>query len=369
LLLANALLAASASAQSLGNVTVHGAGGFAAGETDGPNAYASGTPDGAWNLHDLTLSVLSTPTERLLVGASVYWGVRNIFETSNAEVNLTQAFGQYTLSDALKVRAGLSRQPFGLYSETLEIGTLRPFLNLPRGVYSPGLFQWDGYRGVGVTGTLAGQSSWPVDYDLYGGELSSQSSGANPVFGQIGSGRRGTQQLRDMVGARVRLHPPVEGLMIGASFYSGTPQIGLLGLPAERQVAYLGSLEMLRERWSLRSEYGFRDAGNGLEGEAAFVELTYRPVPRWEVAARWDSLEIEFGPRIRLPPSIATIGDHEDVGIGLNFRVVEGLVLMTSYHQVEGNFFAAPLDGLDFAHGEAFDTETRLLQLGAQFSF
>jgi hypothetical protein len=366
-LLAAALFAATATAQTA-NVTLHGAGGFAAGQTDGPNAYASGTPEGAVELHDFTLSVLATPSERLLVGAQVYWGVRNIFTAAEDEVNLVQAFAQYTLSDAAKLRAGVLRHPFGLYSETLEIGTLRPFLNLPRGVYSPGVFQWDGYRGLGVTGALAGDSAWSVEYDVYGGDLEGKSSGANPVFRQFGSGTEG-QTLQDMVGGRLRLRTPVEGLVIGVSSYTGSPKEGLLGLPAERQQAYLGSVELLRNRWSLRSEYGYRDAGSGAEGEAAYLEAAFRPVPRWEVAARWDWFDATLGPLLPLPAPLATILEHEDLGVGVNFRVVDGLVLMGSYHQVEGNFFAAPVDGVDFLRGETLDTETRLLQLGAQFSF
>jgi hypothetical protein len=370
-LLVTALGAAAASAQTIGNLSIHGAGGVAFGTTDGPNAYAAGTPEGAYDLRDLSLTLLATPSDRLLVGAQVYWGVRNIYTPNELELNLTQAFAQYKLSDALKVRAGVSRQPFGLYSETLEIGTLRPFLNLPRGVYSPGIFQWDGYRGLGITGVLAGESRWPVEYDLYGGELASQNAGTSPLFGSLGAdpGEDNGQVLTDVAGARARLRTPVDGLMVGVSFYSGTPKVGLLGLPIERQYAYLGSIELLRERWSLRSEYGHRDVGSGGEGDAAYVEATYRPVPRWEVAARWDWFDATLGPLRPLPAFLSSLLDHEDLSLGLNYRVTDGFVFMTSVHEVEGNFFAAPPQGVDFAHGGTLDTETRAYQFGAQFSF
>ena len=161
-------------------------------ETDGPNAYQSGTAEGACDLHDLTLTVMATPTDRLLVGAQVWWGVRSIFAANVSEVNVNQAFAQYTVRDELKVRAGVLRQPFGLYSETLEIGTLRPFLSLPRGVYSPGTFEWDVYRGAGVTGTLGKDSAWPVEYDLYGGTLASYGGDTNPIFRSLGGNTTAT---------------------------------------------------------------------------------------------------------------------------------------------------------------------------------
>jgi hypothetical protein len=367
-----ALGSATASAQDIAGLSIHGAGGAACGVTKGPNAFLSGTPDHSCDLRDLSLTVLSTPNDKLLVGAQVWWGVRNIFVPDDLQVNLTQAFGQYTVSDALKVRAGVMRHPFGLYSETLEIGTLRPFLNLPRGVYSPGTFEWDGYRGLGFTGTLGPESRWPVEYDLYGGTLTSIGSDANPVFRSLGgstSGPAGGSTLRNVVGARVRLRTPVEGMSVGVSAYSGFPQTPLLGLPQERQEAYLGFVELLREHWLLRSEYAHRDAGSGAVGHAGYVEAAYRPGRRWEVAARWDRFDAELGPRLPLPRFLGSILEHRDVALGLNYRVADGFVLMTSIHDVDGNFFAAPEQGVNFAVGETLDRDTRLFQLGAQFSF
>ncbi len=368
LLLVAALCPALASAEELAGLSIHGAGGVAFGETDGPNSYLSGTPDPSYDLRDFTLTVLATPSDRLLVGAQVHWGVGDIFTRGTENVDLVQAFAQYKVSDALKVRAGALRQPFGLYSETLEIGTLRPFLNLPRGVYSPGTFQWDQYRGVGLTGALGQGSRWQVDYDLYGGGLESSNSGANPIFTTLGSGSTG-QVLRDLIGARLRLRPPVDGLMVGAAFYSGTPETPLLRLPIVRQDAYLGSLEILREHWQVRSEYGHRDAGNGAKGDAAYVETAVRPGQHWELAARWDWFHADLGPLIPLPSFLSTILDHRDVAFGVNYRVTDGFTFMASIHKVKGNFFAAPLDGVDFAHGGTLDPDTRLIQCGAQFSF
>lgn len=368
-----ALGVAAALAQDIAGLSIHGAGGSACGVTKGPNAFLSGTPERSCDLRDLSLTVMSTPNDRLLVGAQVWWGVRNIFAPDDLQVNLTQAFGQYTVSDALKVRAGVMRHPFGLYSETLEIGTLRPFLNLPRGVYSPGTFEWDGYRGLGLTGTLAQESRWAVEYDLYGGTLTSLGSDANPVFNSLGggstSGPPGGSGLRNLVGARVRLRPPVDGLSLGVSSYSGVPQTPLLGLPQLRQHAYLGFVEVARERWLLRSEYGRRDAGSGAVGRAAYVETAYRPGSHWELAARWDWFDVDLGPRLPLPPFLSSILEHRDVALGVNYRLAGGLVLMASVHDVDGNFFAAPESGVNFAAGETLDRDTRLFQVGAQFSF
>jgi hypothetical protein len=365
----------AAAAQSLPEVSIHAAGGLAFGVTDGPNTYLSGTPENSWDLRDLSLTVLSTPTDRLLVGAQATWGVRNIFAPDQLQVNLAQAFAQYTVTDAFKVRAGVMRHPFALYSETLEIGTLRPFLNLPRGVYSPGTFEWDGYRGVGITGTLGKESPWPVEYDVYGGALATLGTDANPIFRSLSgnapptSGSTGGSDLRDMVGARLRLGTPVEGLVVAVASYTGVPETPLFTLPQVRQYAYLGSVEMVRDRWLLRGEYGRRDAGSGAIGQGAYVEASHRLGRHWEVAGRWDWFDVDLGPRFPLPPFLSSILEHRDVAAGLNYRVTDSLIVKASVHDVEGNFFAAPKDGLDFAAGETLDSKTRLLQVGAQFSF
>jgi hypothetical protein len=367
---------APATAEEIAGLNIHGAGGVACGETDGPNAYQSGTPETSCDLRELSLTVMATPSERLLVGGQVWWGARSIFSNDELQVRLTQAFGQYTVADSLKVRAGVLRHPFGLYSETLEIGTLRPFLSLPRGIYSPGVFEWDSYRGLGLTGTLGGDSSWPVEYDVYGGTLASDGGDSNPIFRSLGGNPSGPQdtpsvgsRLRELVGGRVRLRTPVEGLSIGVSAYSGVPETPLLGLPPERQDAYLGFVELLRGGWSLRSEYARRDAGSGAVGDASYVEAAYQIGSHWQIAGRWDSFEADLGPRLPLPPFLQSILEHRDVAAGVNFRPIEGLVFKVSVHDVEGNFFAAPEAGVNFARGETLDTSTRLVQLGAQFSF
>jgi hypothetical protein len=365
-LLTTVTLGAAAAAQDFGPVSIHGAGGTTFGVTDGPNAYLSGTPENSWDTHDFALTVLATPSERLLVGAQVWWGVHNTF-SDDAEVNLLQAFAQYKFADALKLRAGVMRQPFGLYSETLEMGTQRPFINLPRGVYASASQQWDGYQGLGVTGTVPAGESWLVEYDVYGGSMWADGSGlANPLLGEIpeDSSTLPDIRLRDVIGARVRLRTPVDGLSVGVASYAGT--FDGFALSSDRNYVYLGSIEYLDQPWSLRAEYARRYLGAAL-GQAAYVEAAYRFGSHWEVAGRWDWTEVDFG--AGFPPALQVLFEHRDIAAGLNYHVNDGLVLKASVHEVEGNFFAGPLDGLDFAAGETADPDTRLLQIGAQFSF
>jgi hypothetical protein len=91
-------------------------------------------------------------------------------------------------------------------------------------------------------------------------------------------------------------------------------------------------------------------------------------VSRWELAARWDWCDTKLEALV-LPPFLSTILEHRDVAVGLNYYATGGLVFKASFHDVEGNLFASPIGGVDFARGETLDSTTRLFQLGAQFSF
>ena len=364
-LLAVVSASAPAAAQQLGPISIHGAGGMAFGATDGPNSYLSGTPENSWNTHEMSLTFLATPTDDLLVGAQVWTGVHNSF-TDEREENLMQAFAQYTFTDSFKLRAGLMRQPFGLYSEILEMGTLRPFVNLPRGVYASASQQWDGYQGLGVTGRLAAGSEWPIEYDVYGGSMWADGAGlATPVAPGFEEGVEAPDaRLRDVIGARLRVGTPVDGLSVGVASYAGTAENNQF--TTDRNYVYLASVEYLDERWSLRREYARRYRGPAL-GQAAYVEAAYRLGRHWQVAGRWDWTEVDFG--VPLPPAFDILFYHRDVAAGVNYHLNDYLVFKASVHEVKGNFFAAPLEGVDFAAGETLEPDTRLFQFGAQFNF
>ena len=53
------------------------------------------------------------------------------------KAELDYAFGEYKFTDALKLRAGQVKQPFGLFTELMDVGTVRPFLYLPQSLYGP----------------------------------------------------------------------------------------------------------------------------------------------------------------------------------------------------------------------------------------
>jgi len=69
----------------------------------------------------------------------------------------------------LKLRAGKVKQPFGISAEVFDVGTRRPFFELPQAVYGPIGLVGESYKGIGFTGSFDVQGGWGLAYDLYGG--------------------------------------------------------------------------------------------------------------------------------------------------------------------------------------------------------
>jgi hypothetical protein len=61
--------------------------------------------------------------------------------------------------------------------------------------------------------------------------------------------------------------------------------------------------------------------------------------------------------------------EHRDVGIGVNYWLNPAFVVKLNYHVVRGNRYAAARDSAAILQGQPFRNDTRMLVLGAQFSF
>src|SRR5262245_46553385 len=151
---------------------IHGFGSVVFGKTDG-NAYSVGDEDGDYDHGELSMLVLAEPVDRLQVATNM--SLEQSHEGFEPEVDY--AFAQWTFSDRLKLRAGRVKQPFGIYTELFDVGTVRPFVTLPQGIYGPSGFVAEGFDGLAVTGRLATRGAWALDYDVYGGSIAFSNEG------------------------------------------------------------------------------------------------------------------------------------------------------------------------------------------------
>ena len=355
------------------SVQIHGFGGWAYARTDGNN-YMIGTEDGSYNNSYFALNVSASPYERLSANVQTLWRTSE----KGLEVDFDYAFAEWTFSDWLKLRIGKVKCPFGIYTEVYDVGTLRPFYNLPQAIYGVPSLVTESYFGMGITGTRFFPGGWGIQYDLFGGDLHlKEYLDQDPV--QEGVYQTIAPKLHDMAGGRVIVHAPLEGLNAGVSIYSGdadfTIDAGVLGtfdVAKDRHIVYLAHADYLTDTLSVRTEYGYLQK----PGESSdvdlwgwYIEAAYRFLEHWQAAALFDTQEVKLvGLAIPIPEEYPS--EHWESAGGINYWFNPNFVLKLSYHYVEGNLFARPWDLSDILFGSGeFDEVTHSVIFGTQFSF
>lgn len=345
-----------------GRLTVSGFGEWGYGRTGGENAYLIGTEDGEYEHAQFSLSLTAQPQDDVVVAGQ-------FFVVANGEASLDWAFAEYRLHDLLRVRAGKVKNPFGLFMEVKDVGTLRPFFALPQSIYGAGNFGAEAYTGAGITGEWEAAGGWGVGYDLYGGglELAAFEPGEAALVGGVGpqldfSGVEIEEEdVRDVVGGRVSLTTPVDGLTVRLSGYTGElEEEDRAGV--ERVVAYGVSVEWVLDRLQLRGELFRATEGDEETNVAGYAEVAWSFLPKLQLALRYEQASHEKEGHA----AHASLMDHREGAVGLAYWPSPNLTFKASYHLVDGNRFAVP--ALSREDG-SLDERTGLVVVGAQFSF
>jgi hypothetical protein len=281
------------------------------------------------------------------------------------EVDIDYAFAEWRISDRLQIRAGKAKQPFGLYSEVFDVGTLRPFASLPQGVYGPVGLIGRSYKGLGLTGSSPVGQSWTLQYDVYGGGTDLDEEVAPEEFLRDGSAADDApierELTRHVVGGRISVETPIAGLRFGGAAYTGH-EVG-----SSRRTGTGLHAEYLSGKVSARAEYGREVVKDDLIVNGAYGELAYRFDRHWQGALQYDRLSTELpGADVSPAPSLL---NHREFAAGLNYWFQPEFVLKASFHWVDQNRLAFPLLLDDaVAHG-TLDPRTNLFLLSAHFSF
>ena len=366
-------LALSAQETPLQKVEVHGFGSWNYGATNTDNLYLGGKRKGTSANSSLSINVSGQVSERFSVSSQVEFAFA---QQGEGEADLDYVFGEWRFNDAFKLRAGQVKQPFGIYTEFFDVGTVRPFLALPQSVYGLNGMVGEAYRGIGFTGTHA-LGRWEIEYDGYTGGLSRLENEMPGDFYRIMNGTTddtlGVEGLEGestdrLYGGRVWLATPVQGLRFGGSTYRG--ESFEEGEEDEVTSAYAGSLEYMASRTTIRAEYTHLWESDNDKQTGYYVEASVRPYGKWEVAGQFDDWRADLdGPEYA--PAISLLR-HRETAFGVNYRFSPNFVLKLSHHWVEGNRFALPeMDSVIDAlrAGEQLDKKTKTLLFGAQLSF
>jgi hypothetical protein len=355
-------------------VQIHGFGGWSYGKAS-DNSYVTATPTGNAKTAEFALNISARPYDRLSVIAQVH------LDTFTKKTELDYGFAEWQATDQLKIRAGRVKHPFGLYGEVYNVGTVRPFQILPQSLYGPLGFTAQAYNGAGLTGTKR-FGKWEVLYDLYAGSIDGEYGLAlppSPTAVPAPNPNNSPWQdigftYNDIVGGRVHVTTPVDGLMIGASGFKGKDNFATSTalLEVDRTV-YLGSAEYAHGPLTLRAEYGHGESKSLHTTKGKYVEGSYRIGPKWQLAARWERADLDVpGFASSFAGPMASTLYHEDKAVGVNYWFNANFVLRANYHMVEGNRISHAESNREMLRQlstGALDTDTNALIVGAQFSF
>jgi hypothetical protein len=340
-----------------GRLAIDGFGGWAYGITK-DNSYLAGAPQGDYRHAYFSLNLSARVTDDFSASAQLFFPVGG-----EEGPSLDYAFAEWRALDWLRVRAGQIKQPFGLSNEVFDVGTLRPFYDLPQAIYGPVGFAGEAFTGAAITGSR-GFGAWALSYDLYGGGLHLERFTAPENFLLAKTGEEDEEEIhRDLIGARLMVETPLEGLRFGVSGYRAFEVA-----ETWREVIAL-SAEYATEALSIRAEAAHQALEGELTDDAAYVEVSYRFGPHWQVALLGDASQVSLS---EAPDPVApSFNQHLEGAVGLNYWVNPGLVFKLAVHHVEGNLLASPEpeEFADLVANDELVTSTNLFQAGVQFSF
>lgn len=377
--------AAPAAAQELtiDKLAVHGYGGWSFGRTTdnlNTNFFLFAHQRGDYFHNEFALNVTAQLSDQLSIVAQPFW--HSGHHANQTASGMDYVFGEWKFSDMARLRLGNVKQPFGIYTEVFDVGTLRPFAALSQSVYGPSGMIGKSYSGVGLTGALFADGPLGIEYDVYAGGLETLEEDTplqmltqiTDTVGRAALNAATTRTWRDVIGGRLILRTPLDGFSVGTSGYTGTRPVTRLGQARDWRRTVVGAhADYTSDAWSLRGEWAReRDEAN-FTADGSYLEGAYRLTTRLQLAATWGTFdtEVENVPAANLAKGKSLL-DHEETGFGVNYWFSPNFVVKTSYHLVTGNRFSHPDPTTRFrnlAYNGQLVNETNAVLVSVHLSF
>jgi len=367
-------------------VALHGYGNWAFGWTQnaGPydNLYSFGDGNGNFSNALFALRQIVTPIPELMfsMGENFYYD-----DVRGAGAELFFAFAEYRPNSWFSMRLG--RMPFevGLYTPVFDVGTLRPFAELPQAFYGPVGTVPKAYNGGSISGSMDFDSGWSFRLTGFVGDATMPLDPAlvesfNLIRAIILEPPLQAESATDynlLVGGVLNVWTPIPGMQLQASGYVVPPNMDEVF--GELNYVLTGSFAYLGDNLEVRSEYAYRHTDNFADIHAVYGEAAYRFLESWQVALRADYLNFKLYAQT---PTIGTVLDqlndlsrHLSVGVGLNYWFTRDFVVKLAYQFIYNNHFAHPnsddiaasFDGATLSFDLA--DKTHYLSFASSFSF
>jgi hypothetical protein len=341
-----------------GMLTINGAGGAAFAVTANNELETSAliaNPGGNFRNAEFNLAIAARLTSRITVASQLFFD-----EIGGAEAGVDWTFVEVSFDRAFKLRAGKIKLPIGISSETEAIGTLRPFYSLPMTVYGQTGIATEAYFGAGITGELPGFGRWTLSYDLFGGSTTIDTIEPFERLRQPLQPGRVTvsdeDEVKGLLGGRLVLATPVEGLSFQVSGYRGEIEDASLSV-------LLLSADFEGDRWLVRAE-AYRSNESTIN-HGGYLEVARFLTTELQIAAQLQAMR-SHAPGV---PGGSSLLWHESASLGLNYWFTPGMVTKAAIAGMRGNRLAFPRQLDDALLAGNLHEETLLFTLGTQFSF
>lgn len=252
------------------------------------------------------------------------------------DVELDWAFYEHRFGAHTRVKVGRFPIPLGIYNEIRDVGTILPFYRPAFSVYSEGGFTSESIDGIGFSRTIAPDSSWNLDLDLYYGEFEYFETQAGNVVPAVS----------EALGIQLWLNTPVSGLRFGYSYQDREETGGIFRFPgtATDSENWLASVEGVFSKWSVRGEYRTYEPfiPAGLAGPARvdlelvswYVELGINATELLQFYAQVEQQAVTNTNPLLVGGSV-DFDQRDDFGLAVNFAFSPQVVLKAEYHWLE----------------------------------
>lgn len=338
-------------------VDIHGFGSQGFIINSGNNDYLGGeSSKGTYDFREYGLNA-SVAKGKWRVGAQVFG--QKLGPYGDDKMKLDWGSVDYQAFQQFGLRAGRVKTPRGLYNESLDLDSTRPFVFLPQSVYDARLrdFQasFDGGMGYGNIGLGKAGS---LDYKVFGGHIPmSTSSGASDYFNTDAPFPNLDISMDDAFGGNLFWNTPLQGLRVGYSF-SRFENLSTMRYVTFRNLntfkvapaydRHLFSLEYTTGNWVFAGEGGFDDTDYFVAYQSGakyaflyptsyytYVSATWRP-KRWLELGAYYSYS-HFDQHGVGTPVVFPDLNQGDAAVGVRFNFTDYLYLKVEGHFMDGS--------------------------------
>lgn len=264
------------------------------------------------------------------------------------EIELEQAYVEYSLTDNVHARTGLFLLPLGIMNEAHEPSTFYGVeRNTIENIILPSTW-WE--AGVGVRGNLANGLSW--DAGVHSG-LAMPTEGSNAFRVRSGRQKVAKAKASDMATTLRLKYTGLPGLELAASYQYQSDPSQIAGDGLDSGQLFTAHAMYQRERFGLRALYGaWKFDGVAVEAADAdeqygwYIEPSFRASDSWGFYARYEDVD-----------AARDQDKFTQSEVGFNYWPIENVVLKMDYRSREftlPDMSDADFDAIDLGFGYRF---------------